>query len=287
MNQPQTGGNCTLSTFVMASVIGLLGIVVFRVFAGLSWPGAIFLGVILGTVLGLIFVSIFCRDLPSLDQVKVPGTAGADEGTEDTPAAPSAQGASAAPLSAPAAATAPAATPDPVTPSAAPTPAPAVAPEAAPATPASVAPAAPAPDPAPEIAPASSPEPEPTPEPAPTPTPAPETAAEAAAEAAPVADAGAGTKPATLDGPRGGKADDLKEIKGVGPKMEQLCNRLGFYHFDQIAAWTPDEVAWVDRNLEGFKGRVSRDNWVDQAKVLASGEETDFSKRVQGGDVSY
>ena len=50
-------------------------------------------------------------------------------------------------------------------------------------------------------------------------------------------------------------------------------------------AWTADEVAWVDANLQGFKGRVSRDTWVEQAKVLASGGETEFSKRVEDGDV--
>ena len=94
-----------------------------------------------------------------------------------------------------------------------------------------------------------------------------------------------GTRPQALDGPRGGKADNLKEIKGIGPKMEKLCNSLGFYHFDQIAKWTPDEVAWVNANLEGFKGRVTRDTWVDQAKILAAGGETEFSKRVEDGDV--
>lgn len=94
-----------------------------------------------------------------------------------------------------------------------------------------------------------------------------------------------GTRPQGLDGPRDGKADDLKKIKGVGPKMEKLCNALGFYHFDQVAAWTAEEVAWVDANLEGFKGRVTRDNWVEQAKLLASGGETEFSKKVDEGDV--
>lgn len=94
-----------------------------------------------------------------------------------------------------------------------------------------------------------------------------------------------GTRPAALDGPRGGTADDLKRVKGIGPKMEKICNSLGFYHFDQIAAWTSDEVAWVDANLEGFKGRVTRDEWVAQAKLLAAGEETEFSKRVDDGDV--
>jgi len=103
----------------------------------------------------------------------------------------------------------------------------------------------------------------------------------AAAPAATLAATGAGTKPATLSEARDGKADDLKMIKGVGPKLETLLHSLGFYHFDQVAAWTGDELAWVDENLEGFKGRASRDEWVAQAKLLAAGEETEFSKRAK------
>ena len=94
-----------------------------------------------------------------------------------------------------------------------------------------------------------------------------------------------GVKPATLDAARGGIADDLKQIKGMGPKMEKMCNALGFYHSDLIAAWTPAEEAWVNANLEGFKGRVSRYEWIAPAKLLAAGGETEFSKRVEGGDV--
>ncbi|SFG49385.1 NADH-quinone oxidoreductase subunit E [Sulfitobacter dubius] len=90
-----------------------------------------------------------------------------------------------------------------------------------------------------------------------------------AAKAETSAPAAPGQKPAQLDGPREGGADDLKKIKGVGPKLEQMLNGMGFYHFDQIAQWGPEEVAWVDQNLEGFKGRVSRDTWVEQAARLA------------------
>lgn len=79
-----------------------------------------------------------------------------------------------------------------------------------------------------------------------------------------------GQKPATLEAPRAGGADDLKRIKGVGPKLEDLLHGMGYYHFDQIAQWGAAEVAWVDQNLKGFKGRVSRDNWVAQAKTLAA-----------------
>lgn len=103
--------------------------------------------------------------------------------------------------------------------------------------------------------------------------------------AAPAATTGAGKRPSALSAARASGADDLKMIKGVGPKLEALLNRLGFYHFDQVASWTADEVAWVDQNLEGFKGRVSRDNWVAQAKTLAAGGQTEFSKRVGDGDV--
>jgi NADH-quinone oxidoreductase subunit E len=94
--------------------------------------------------------------------------------------------------------------------------------------------------------------------------------AEVPAAAAPVAVA----KPKALKAARAGGPDDLKIIKGIGPKLELMCHRLGFYHFDQIAAWTAAEIAWVDENLEGFKGRVTRDAWVAQAKVLAKDEKT-------------
>ncbi len=88
----------------------------------------------------------------------------------------------------------------------------------------------------------------------------------------------AGVKPAGLTEARGGKADDLKIIKGIGPKLEALCHRLGFFHFDQIANWSADEIAWVDDNLEGFRGRVTRDEWVAQAKILAAGGTLQGSK---------
>ncbi len=87
-----------------------------------------------------------------------------------------------------------------------------------------------------------------------------------------------GTKPEMLTEAKGA-ADDLKLIKGVGPKLEKLLNSLGVFHFWQVASWGADEVAWVDENLEGFRGRVSRDDWVAQAKILADGGETEFSKR--------
>lgn len=102
-----------------------------------------------------------------------------------------------------------------------------------------------------------------------------------AAAAAPVEAA----RPVALAAARAGGADDLKRIKGIGPKLEVLCNTLGFFHFDQIAGWTAAELAWVNSNLEGFKGRATRDQWVEQAKLLATGGETEFSKRINKGNV--
>ncbi len=139
--------------------------------------------------------------------------------------------------------------------------------------------------PAPVAAPSAAPVTAPAPEPEAASEPVAEAEPESVAEAEPVPAASSGDKPMGMDAPRDGAADDLKQIKGVGPKLEQQLNTLGYWHFDQIAGWSDSDVAWVDENLEGFKGRVSRDGWVEQAKVLAGGGETEFSKRVEDGDV--
>ena len=62
-------------------------------------------------------------------------------------------------------------------------------------------------------------------------------------------------------------ADDLKRISGVGPQLEALLNRLGYFTFAQVAEWTSANIAWVDQHLE-FRGRIERDDWVGQARVL-------------------
>jgi predicted flap endonuclease-1-like 5' DNA nuclease len=145
--------------------------------------------------------------------------------------------------------------------------------------------AAPEPVAAPEPAPAPEPEPvaEAAPEPAEEPAPAPEAPADPEPETAPAdpepetapapapkaeAPAAASDSPEVLDGPKGGVADDLKKIKGVGPGLEKTLNELGIYHFEQIAAWGPSDIEWVDARLK-FKGRITRDDWVSQAKDMA------------------
>ena len=90
------------------------------------------------------------------------------------------------------------------------------------------------------------------------------------ASAAPVDEATLeGERPKPLDAPNGA-ADDLKKISGVGPKLEQKLNGLGIYHYSQIAAFTPENIAWVDGYLS-FKGRITRDDWVSQAGMLKQG----------------
>lgn len=97
-------------------------------------------------------------------------------------------------------------------------------------------------------------------------------------------DSGVGQQPKGLTAPRGGNADDLKTIEGIGPGMERLCNDLGFFHFDQIAGWTAPEIAWVDANLKGFKGRVTRDRWVRQAKLIGEVGIEEFRRRAKTND---
>ncbi|MEQ9126224.1 MAG: hypothetical protein RIM80_27085 [Alphaproteobacteria bacterium] len=66
--------------------------------------------------------------------------------------------------------------------------------------------------------------------------------------------------------------DDLRRIAGVGPKIEALLHDLGIWRYAQIAALTPEEVAWVDERLT-FKGRIEREDWIGQAKALAAESE--------------
>jgi len=112
-----------------------------------------------------------------------------------------------------------------------------------------------------------------------TPAPAPKKKPKAK-PAAPVEASGevAEKKPRTMKAPRKAGADDLKLIKGVGPKLEGTLNELGFFHFDQISKWGDAEISWVDNRLK-FKGRITRDGWIEQAGILAEGGETEFSKR--------
>lgn len=128
------------------------------------------------------------------------------------------------------------------------------------AEPVVVEPAAPRVEKAPEPAPVSTPV-EPAPVAAPEPV-APEPVAAAPVAAAPV------------DG-----EDDLLRLKGVGPKLKTLLIDLGVTRYAQIAAWTDADLAAIDAKLGNFKGRPVRDQWVDQAKYLASGDIAGFEAK--------
>ena len=74
-------------------------------------------------------------------------------------------------------------------------------------------------------------------------------------------------KPRRLEQPAA--PDDLKAISGIGPKLETVLNELGVWTYAQIAAWSGEEVAWVDDYLS-FAGRIGRDKWIEQAAALAA-----------------
>lgn len=64
--------------------------------------------------------------------------------------------------------------------------------------------------------------------------------------------------------------DDFKQLAGLGPKLEQVLNGLGVWTFEQIAAWTPQEIAYVE-DITGLNGRITQDKWLEQAHGLAKG----------------
>lgn len=92
--------------------------------------------------------------------------------------------------------------------------------------------------------------------------------------------------PAFLDAPRG-SADDLKLMKGVGDRFAAKLNEIGVFHYRQIASWSPAETDIADAKLDAFRGRIERDQLVEQAKLLAAGRTTEYEARfgkIGGGD---
>jgi len=85
-------------------------------------------------------------------------------------------------------------------------------------------------------------------------------------------------------GLRGGPAEDLKRIRGIGVLIEKKLNQMGIVAYEQIANWTAEEIDRISQSLD-FKGRIERENWVEQARILASGGTTEFSRRVDRGEV--
>lgn len=67
------------------------------------------------------------------------------------------------------------------------------------------------------------------------------------------------------------RRDNLKLIRGIGPRLEKMLNAIGVYKFDQIASWTEEDIAVVDRQLGDFSGRAVRDKWIEQSRHLLAG----------------
>ena len=105
-----------------------------------------------------------------------------------------------------------------------------------------------------------------------------------AAQVPPVASVGP-SKPVGFASPLNDKADNLKLIKGIGIQNEKICNDLGIFHFAQIADWSSDEAAWVGHHM-AFPGRVEREHWIAQARLLASGGDTEHSTGVKAGTIA-
>lgn len=76
----------------------------------------------------------------------------------------------------------------------------------------------------------------------------------------------------------GADVDDLKRIRGIGVLIEKKLNAMGIRNYTQIANWTAGDVARVSETLD-FKGRIERESWIEQARILASGGFTEFSRR--------
>jgi predicted flap endonuclease-1-like 5' DNA nuclease len=129
------------------------------------------------------------------------------------------------------------------------------------------------------------------PAPAPKAAPAPKVAAKAKPAAKSVAAAPkAEPKPKTSAKPAAamtalgvpaavGAPDNLRQLKGVGPKLNTLLVSLGITRFDQVAAWGEAEIAKVDPELGTFKGRIVRDSWIEQAAFLAKGDVAGFEAK--------
>ena len=291
MSDKQNSLECNAICWGIAAFVGFVSMVMLYMLADFGALQAIFTGGLIGTLLGLVLSIFVCRGQKAaadLNSDEKPAQRYAREAAEDKARRDSMSGASSVAASAAAAPTT----------SAAPA-------AAAASAPAAATPAGPAVKPSQDLPGqsdlssrkgewsysddnttpssfASVPDAEEKPAPKAKAKAKPKTKAKPKAEkakpakAAPAAAAASGDAPQLYTSPTEGAADDLKLISGVGPKLEQTLNEMGIWYFKQVAVWGPSDIAWVDDRLR-FKGRIERDDWMSQAKILAEGGETDFS----------
>jgi len=74
-------------------------------------------------------------------------------------------------------------------------------------------------------------------------------------------------------------ADDLTRIKGVGPKLRDLLVSLGVTRFDQVAGWSEADIDRIDAQLGRFEGRIRRDDWREQARLLGAGDTAGYEEK--------
>ncbi len=91
-------------------------------------------------------------------------------------------------------------------------------------------------------------------------------------------------KPLILTTPRPTGKDPLIKIKGINSKIEVDLNNLGIYHFEQISCWSNKNSEWIEEFLL-LPGIARNNQWVEQAKILASGKDTPYSLQVENGEV--
>ncbi|MGX5801718.1 proton-conducting membrane transporter [Bradyrhizobium sp. Arg314] len=100
----------------------------------------------------------------------------------------------------------------------------------------------------------------------------------AAKAAAPKKAAAPAAKKAAAPRAASGNADNLRRLIGIGPVNERLLKGQGVTTYAQIAAWTAADVKRIEEVLN-FDGRIARENWIEQAKLLAAGNEAEFARR--------
>jgi predicted flap endonuclease-1-like 5' DNA nuclease len=91
-------------------------------------------------------------------------------------------------------------------------------------------------------------------------------------------------KPLILSSPRPSGKDKLIKIKGIDLKVEKDLNKLGIFHFNQIAAWSNKNCDWIEEFLS-LPGTAKKNQWIEQAKILESGKETVYSQKIESGEV--
>ncbi|MBD8546132.1 hypothetical protein IFT82_05170 [Sphingomonas sp. CFBP 8760] len=84
-------------------------------------------------------------------------------------------------------------------------------------------------------------------------------------------------RPEPVQAPATDPADTpVTMLKGLGPKLEARLAALGITTVGQLASLSPAEAASLDAQLGPFTGRMARDRWLEQARLLASGDRAGF-----------